>query len=1584
MHQCGRVSHHILDNIEHILYPRPEMEFKEDQTAPINKLELENAIQSSPSTRPDLVNKLLGLLNEKRDAYNGIVTSIVHLIDSQDDELISLLRTGLTRSITHRPMRFGGKMFLSKAVPRLVSERPLFIADLFEHIIESTGDWSKKFEDESDVLRLQIIALKAIRQSEQSKRGRQTKVSQSTIDKLCFDAISYCDDSTKVDTLSIVLESRSTTKPLEDKELHLFKVLFQDALSFQEPGLRQIFIALTNKLLKRLKASHVVVARDKKRYSIEQQTIIRDRYISFLEWLIEFCLDSIYCNAYFGSFILTISTLKLVIQHISFQDNHLLIEPYFRNRRCYESILSCLNDSFDENKERALDLLLCLPYNEEFFSQRNLSSLDDIAYRLVSSVNPAHSSICQYVFKLVVCVRSKQVGSPKSKNQLLLEHLGRLVDIVEQGIMETREDFVNALKHEPIYPKLSVIRALLDEVDYKELEQDRDDWIKLAKRIVSGSIEACKAVSNIVCNLNPETIGHLPMDLEPVDVDTLSRTLNVSLNISPDKLSTITSQMMLICGWKTIKECSLSLGSMCIRFWWPKEKIKTKKEKFPGLDTNSILKNDDMAEILKFFDHYLKNLRHRGAFEQAYNGFIMVTRRVWHDEHLRSLLIDTLHGIMNDFRSEALDDKKVECLKAYVTRRSAGLPFIVQAILNSEHKHDSETLRWVLDCLFEVLESENSEPYQKIHCLNILRALIKEHFLGEKVISYVGRTFAITMESFKSDSFSIRNCANMLLKATIDRTFGVNRLRDDISRRNQLSFERFFTECPNLQSKMIRHLEDGLKDKRCLATVHSVFIVLFRLKPSLKPHRGYISDVVIKPFIDPIAKLALGCPDYKIRELAAKLFVRLQTFCSPNGGSLNSTSDTTLMSLFSFRNITNSCSHLASALPATNDQNKLHGTLLIMKNWVDVVGVDLDEAQMWNLLRLSQRVALNLCLFSDQYPNDTIIKSVALDLVEACCLRSFGSTIPKQEGWLKLLYDQRCFSGRDFYKPYFENLVFKYITILLMVPFPLKFVSLEQDSIPRLQVIIDLVCEIVIPQLGRKVGIDLQASLLRFVRQVLSKSNDILESLFEKLDIDFTAAHVTPFDRLKLSPEYDLEREKLIKYCDQKELRDYLIRSLPLKKMFDLTEYNEFREKSRARMTSVKFSAKSSNTPRSIELLALVYENWEEFDFEKNSVWLKTNESLIDKLDFITNFISSLPDCDVKCLALLCAGKAMQANIDRLALDEDQERANRIKSLEQFCNLLDELTDGHHSLTIRETCCEVLRINIKGLVAENCNLLKGCQISLFSALIKLSQDEEHDVRSLIHRAMASLRRQSDEKSCPHKSPIIGSRSDYLIKLITSNLFKADSQQEINSCFELMMRIIFNHSKNYSTDTDEEKERLFDKTKLNAFADHIATVKSCLDGLQAFFGSRQELIELSTLQLTGDILSEFAVVDQAGDHNIGDYSWRLRKVADNQVESEHPQGQATRDNNAIVNEFLRNLLESLSYFSKGYYNMLIDTDYTYHELSLYKRVAFVKFVLGCTKHSLNENIVGKIKETLRNIVGDTCSTTMLHKCLKLMD
>lgn len=67
----------------------------------------------------------------------------------------------------------------------------------------------------------------------------------------------------------------------------------------------------------------------------------------------------------------------------------------------------------------------------------------------------------------------------------------------------------------------------------------------------------------------------------------------------------------------------------------------------------------------------------------------------------------------------------------------------------------------------------------------ILSALFKDTRLGEDVLKYAENALIIAINSFDSQFWNVRNASTLLFSSLISRIFGVNRSREEISKKNR-------------------------------------------------------------------------------------------------------------------------------------------------------------------------------------------------------------------------------------------------------------------------------------------------------------------------------------------------------------------------------------------------------------------------------------------------------------------------------------------------------------------------------------------------------------------------------------------------------------------------------------------------------------------------------------------------------------------------------------------------------------------------------------------------------------------------------
>lgn len=323
--------------------------------------------------------------------------------------------------------------------------------------------------------------------------------------------------------------------------------------------------------------------------------------------------------------------------------------------------------------------------------------------------------------------------------------------------------------------------------------------------------------------------------------------------------------MVLVFAWRTVKEVSLLLGEIAA--------------KAPFRDPDTSKEVLQLAHLERMRDYYRTTFyetKHRGAYEQAYIGFCRLCTRLWTMPNEKTMkwpimwlteILDMLSG---------METKKQAFRKLCATRRSAGLPFMVQAIVTTEPiNRNNETFHHCMDTLLNFCENHSATPNSNetalMHSMNILRALFRHSVLSELVSSYVARGLKIAINGFASEAWGIRNSATLMFAALMTRVFGVQRNKDDeeMSLKNRMTARVFFMRYPILFDFLLKKLEEGAGEERESLCVHPILIILARLYPTNREDEQQLYHYL------PLVNGCLKHSQYKTRELAAQASIPL-------------------------------------------------------------------------------------------------------------------------------------------------------------------------------------------------------------------------------------------------------------------------------------------------------------------------------------------------------------------------------------------------------------------------------------------------------------------------------------------------------------------------------------------------------------------------------------------------------------------------------------------------------------------------------------------------------------------------------------
>ncbi|XP_049337727.1 thyroid adenoma-associated protein isoform X1 [Astyanax mexicanus] len=735
-------------------------------------------------------------------------------------------------------------------------------------------------------------------------------------------ALVHKHDQVRMDALGLVCESHRSTETLSTQEMDLIRHFLPSNLNSQSPGVRQQTVSLFKKLLCRLKESTQSLqrrlAQERDQQNRERDQHVLNTYQEFLYWFCDRLFQVLQPGASFSSCLVTLQLLGLVADQFSFS----MDSEGFALGRCVtvphaQAVLYCLASNFLEVKQLACTLLQKLPPETVGLQEpERLQFVLQAALDLSTSTKPFDSVTASHLLNLLLhqeelqqallhCAQNQNIhfqlpvliqsnaseASVLEKNTLAV--ILFLTACLKAEVVQAEMSLLQAAASFPLYGRAHCITAALQQLSTGSL-QLQAEWTDVVSDLIALCYRMSDVVSPVVQSSSPE--GLIPMDtdsetsaglqkilqeIQPRDTndfftsarelnatsDEQTRTHQANASGSAGEAYRVTAQMVLVCCWRSMKEVSMLLGELC-------QSMPLHTHTHKGLITEEQVKG-----VGQYFREQLLQSRHRGAFELAYVGFVRLT-----DMLCRSGSA-TLQQLPTLWLKEVLEEVKCSdpSSKLCATRRSAGIPFYIQALLSSEPKASScsllkMTMKELTALAMPSLEgaTEHSTVPQ-VHALNILRALYRDTRLGENIMPFVSEGVKAAVLGFTSPVWAVRNSSTLLFSSLVTRIFGVKRGKDEHSKKNRMTGREFFTRFPALYPFLLSQLEEAASsvesDSGQVKLHPSLFLLLLilgRLYPS--PMDGSSSPLGLAPFMPFIISCARSAV-YRTREMAARALV---------------------------------------------------------------------------------------------------------------------------------------------------------------------------------------------------------------------------------------------------------------------------------------------------------------------------------------------------------------------------------------------------------------------------------------------------------------------------------------------------------------------------------------------------------------------------------------------------------------------------------------------------------------------------------------------------------------------------------------
>lgn len=519
---------------------------------------------------------------------------------------------------------------------------------------------------------------------------------RASADEKVLDAKIHPLDEIRILAFRILIECHKISERFPVEDLNEILEFFRYNCNSQNPTVRQQIATTMKKAMGRLECGYAAAKRVRSAEKPELCVI----YETFLRDLIEFCLDwCLFDGANFGRRITGLSTLLSTIetwQKLLPDDRSIYTE------KLWLRLQHTLADSYVVNKDAANDILMiCWRFYPN--GSKLIYDLNELK-KLLTTFRPYDTMTAAHY--LIFCAFSKSYFHNYYEAIIWCE------TVLDEGLKMAKVSLMQAARHNALFGSLLSIRHLLGRIDFSKITEHDEvqKWRSFFERFIPKWIDLTHVMAPVVNSSAPE--GHLPNDLNDKSHFILTEeNLNGQIKLTP--------QIILLCAWRTVRESSLLMGDIALR-----------TPVITATNSNGLISVDSLLRIGLHFQQLLAETKHRGAFEQTFVGFTNLCLRLWrsNEPELHSCPMRLVRKIAATIGGEKVVDEGdlvLDLKKLCATRRSAGIPFMIQGIVATETQVCSTVaLTFCMTTFLNISKTGNVQE-ARTHSLNILRALFK-------------------------------------------------------------------------------------------------------------------------------------------------------------------------------------------------------------------------------------------------------------------------------------------------------------------------------------------------------------------------------------------------------------------------------------------------------------------------------------------------------------------------------------------------------------------------------------------------------------------------------------------------------------------------------------------------------------------------------------------------------------------------------------------------------------------------------------------------------------------------------------------
>ncbi|KAG0333581.1 hypothetical protein BG000_009041 [Podila horticola] len=741
-----------------------------------------------------------------------------------------------------------------------------------------------------------------------------TNSTKSKIDiSILRSAMYHASSDIRIDVLGILCESRRSTTPVASVEYELLKQFLPLNLNAVVPDFRQKLYSHLAKFLFRVRGNCYVLAREiarlhtsvgKKNLSEQDAAaMINEREAkvaetkAFLEWLLEHIFSSMYPGASFQRVSTSLRLLGMIIKTFGIETtplppgskpNEISRFPFqlpIASEEHTKILLGCLLNPFDHCRSQALEILMSFkaPFTG-YSSKESVNSLVRWGLDWLKSTRAGESDsgglVLQTIFvKYAIELgwdiqlpheRLDSVAFAKETDNPAVNFTIRLQNLLRMQLEKAKLNQLDAAHNHPMHGTLIGLRYLFSSIDYASplVTNHRALWQSVHADMMELVENVCSNVMGVLSNPSPE--GNIPATFTEME-ESIDAVISSSGGDEFEQSGGPNHQVILSYCWRAIKESSALMELVLSKATLGSSALKV----------DGILEPSALERAGALFRRLLTTIRHPGAFSSVFPAYISLCTRLLNSEDPalaplpRVWLEENLDAILSDAIS--------------VTRRSAGLPLCILAIVNAELSDNRRTLlpmvmRRVMAIAVKPVSVDANQQVDlpQIHAMNVLRRLFMDAKLSTSVLPYVGQGLELSIRAFMSPSWAVRNCGVMLFSTLLHRVFGAKRVRDEHLAINGITSRELFARleglCGFLQSQLEVAVGQLLGAESSQDRVHPglypVLTLLSRLQPSLHADPADAVDGGMAAFVALVRRCAASAI-WKTREMAARALIPL-------------------------------------------------------------------------------------------------------------------------------------------------------------------------------------------------------------------------------------------------------------------------------------------------------------------------------------------------------------------------------------------------------------------------------------------------------------------------------------------------------------------------------------------------------------------------------------------------------------------------------------------------------------------------------------------------------------------------------------